>query len=214
MPARGFGPAVLLLLLAAASKAAEFEDWSDAPAQWIAGLNLSAFCVDRTSTFDSQGEFVTIGEGRNAPPGRMTAEDAFFLGYYEGPVHWSADGPVRDELTTFEVRRAAGTGLAMAGFVRDALAVSRQFETVTISGIAWTRKADAASCEDGKPALIEVHHYADGIYGKTHVRRARLAIAGDEALIVKFEDYSCRICLFRSRKRTYARFPAAQAPEL
>lgn len=102
----------------------------------------------------------------------------------------------------------------MAGFVGAASAVSRRFENVKIEGLAWTRKVDAATCEDGKAPLIEVHHYVDGCcFGRLHVRRAKLAVADDEALIVRFDDYSCWICLSKTRKRIYVRFPAARNTE-
>jgi hypothetical protein len=212
---RAFGTAILLFLAGAglAAAAAESDDWSDAPAEWTSGLDLTALCSRGTRTFDARGEFTSVSAGPLVPPGRITSEDAFFLGYYDGPVSWSPDGPVRDELTSFQIHRGTEPGLMMSGFVRDSLAVSRRFETVRLSGW-WPRKTDAAACDDGKAALIEIHYYVDGCcFGKTHLRRARLAVAGDKALVVRFDDYACRLCLSKDRKRTYARFPALQGED-
>jgi hypothetical protein len=144
----------------------------------------------------------------------MTSEDAFFVGYLQGPVHWTPEGPMREELTTFEIRRGAESGLEMEGFIGNALAVSRQFETVKLTGWFWARKVDAATCDGDKAPLIQVHHYVDGCcFGKTYLRRARLAVAADDALIVRFDDYSCRLCLTKAHKRMYARFPAKRVAE-
>jgi hypothetical protein len=204
---------VLLCLVAAGATAAEVEDWSDAPGEWIVGLDISAFCKPGAWTFESVGAFVSIGVGTPAPPGRMDSESAFFMGEYRGPVSWSPEGPVRDELTTFGIRRGAGRELAMEGYVGNALAASRRFEIGKIFGWIQTRKRDAP-CEGGQAALIEVYNGRGGIYtGKTAVTRANLALAGDGALIVRFDNYTCRLCFSKDRQRIYARFPAAPIGE-
>lgn len=213
MAARAIGLAFLLCLIAAGVAAAEVEDWSDAPAEWIVGLDLSAFCKPAAWTFESVGAFVSIGEKTPAPPGRMDSESAFFMGARRGSVSWSPESPVRDELTTFGIRRGAGRELAMEGYVGNALAASRRFEIGKLFGWIQTRKRDAR-CEGGQAPLIEVYNSSGGIYtGKTFVSRATLALAGDGALIVRFDNYTCRLCFSKDRQRIYARFPAVLVAE-
>jgi hypothetical protein len=212
---RGFCLGILCAFFAAEILAADVEGWSDAPADWIIGLDRGAFCDDGVWTFESRGNFVIIGKGSPAPPARLTSDDAFFAGYYKSPVHWSLEGPVFEELTTFKIRRGPGRGLSMEGFVGDAPAVSRQFENVELTGLLWARKVDAATCEDDEPPLIEITNAVTGCCGGGRVvSRARLAAAGDGALIVQFDRLTCSMmCLSRKRERRYARFRAIQAPE-
>lgn len=208
MAARAIDLAVLLCLFAAGSTAGEIEDWSDAPTAWIVGLDRSAFCNTGAWNFDSRGEFVIISERPPAPPAHLKSDDAFFYGYYKGLVQWSPEGPVVEELTTFEIRRGAERGLTMDGFIDGALAISHRFETV-LTGWLWERKVDAATCEGGEAPLIEIRNTRIGCCGGERVfETARLAAAGDGALIVRFDSYTCYLCLSKKRKRTYARFPA------
>jgi hypothetical protein len=211
---RGIGPAVLLCLFAAVVRAAEIEDWSDAPAAWTTGLDLSAFCEAGAWTFDSRGEFVIVSERPPAPPAHMRSDDTFFSGYYRSPVHWSLEGPVFEELTTFRIYRGAERGLTMEGFLRDELAVTRRFDVVKPMGWFQVRKVDAATCKSGEAPLIEIHNSQVGCCGGTEVvKRVRLAAAADGALIVRIDDYSRWLIFPKDHERRYARFAAVQTAE-
>jgi hypothetical protein len=145
------------------------------------------------------------------PPAHLTSDDAFFYGYYKPPAQWSPEGPVHEELTTFEIRRGAERGLTMEGFVGDEPAVLRRFESVKVTKWLVERKIDAATCEGGEAPLIEIHNTPVGCCGgELVVRRASLATAGDGALIVRLDEYSCWLCFSKDHWRRYARFPAAQ----
>jgi hypothetical protein len=64
MIVRGLGRALVLFLLPVAKIAAsDVDDWSDAPSEWVAGLDYAAFCKPGEWYFDEFGESVSANAG-------------------------------------------------------------------------------------------------------------------------------------------------------
>jgi hypothetical protein len=201
----------LVLLPVALALAGDVDDWSDAPPVWTTGLDLLAFCKPGEWTFEADGESAAAGAG--APEQRQHASVAaiFFRAAGNDEVIWIKDGPKPDELTSLRITRGDDGVLVFRAFAGKTLAVWRKFQFVTSSGLLRTRKVDATHCRENQPALVEVDNYVGSWSGGNSVSRARLALAGDNSLIVRQDSYSCWLCLQKNRTRQFARFRAIEA---
>jgi hypothetical protein len=207
---RGLGRALVLLLLPVAMAAAtDVSDWSDAPSDWVAGLDYSAFCRPGEWFFEPTGKFAVVNDGMQSQPQDIPAAAAFFRQDHKGAAVWTRHGPKSDELTRLRITRGEESGLMMEAFAGETLAVRREFKYVRQNKLLWSGRKKSTQCEPGKALLIELDNYSDSWSGGSSVQRARLALAADGALIVRFDSYTCWLCLSKNRSRRYARFPMA-----